>query len=118
MTQYEELKQEIKELHSDIELIKNAMGGTFVYNYIDKNMPEWVRPTVQKLADKGYIKGDGSGFGLSDELLRMLVINDRADIYDRKVNEELYDGGWNQPPYFFARTSKNQDFYHKIKKTF
>lgn len=40
MTQYEELKQEIKELHSDIDLIKNAMGGTFVYNYIDENMPE------------------------------------------------------------------------------
>ena len=45
-------------------------------------MPEWARPTIQKLVDKDILKGDGNGLNLTDELLRMLVINDRAGIYD------------------------------------
>ena len=71
MTQYEELKKMI-------ENISNPM----IYNYIDDKMPEWAKPTIQKLVDKGALKGDENGLGLTDELLRILVINDRAGIYD------------------------------------
>ena len=54
-----------------------------VYNFIDGNMPEWARPTIQKLVDKGCLKGDENGLNLTDELLRILVINDRAGIYGK-----------------------------------
>lgn len=60
----------------------DKIDGKMVYNYIDKNMPEWAIPTVKKLTDKGYLKGDDTGLNLTDELLRMLVINDRAGLYD------------------------------------
>ena len=71
LSQYEELKAQIDKL-----------ANPMIYNYIDENMPEWARPTIQKLVDKGILKGDGNGLNLTDELLRMLVINDRAGIYD------------------------------------
>lgn len=37
--------------------------------------------TVQKLIDKGLLKGEGDGLGISYDLLRVLVINDRAGLY-------------------------------------
>ena len=69
----------LNELMARVEKLEKPM----IYNYIDDNMPEWARPTVQKLVDKGFLKGDGGGLGLTDELLRILVINDRAGLYDR-----------------------------------
>ena len=71
MAQYEELKGRLDKL-------ENPM----IYNYIDENMPEWARPTIQKLVDKGILKGDGEGLNLTEELLRILVINDRAGLYE------------------------------------
>lgn len=54
-----------------------------IYNYADENMPDWARPTIQKMMDKGLLKGDeNSCLGLTDELLRVFVTNDRARIYD------------------------------------
>lgn len=53
-----------------------------IYNYIDSNMPEWARPTIQKLIDKGFLKGNEKGeLGLNDTMLKLLVINDRAGLY-------------------------------------
>ena len=53
-----------------------------VYNYIDKNMPEWARPTIQKLVGKGILVGNEKGeLGLSDNDLKQFVVNDRAGIY-------------------------------------
>ncbi len=53
-----------------------------IYNYVDENMPAWARPTVQKLMNKGALKGNENGeLGLTDDLLRMLVINDRMGLY-------------------------------------
>ena len=70
---------ELKKLEERVKKLETPM----IYNYIDENMPEWARPTIQKLVDKGYLKGDGNGLGLTDELLRILVINDRAGLYDK-----------------------------------
>ena len=53
-----------------------------VYNYIDENMPEWARPTIQKLVDKGILKGNENGLNLTEDLMRILVIYDRSRIYD------------------------------------
>ena len=54
-----------------------------VYKALEE-VPETGRATVKKLIDKGLLKGDSSpslGLNLSEELVRMLVINDRAGLY-------------------------------------
>ena len=71
MTQYEELDKRI-------EKIENKM----IYNYIDKNMPDWARPTIQKLVDKKLLVGNEKGeLGLTEEMLKLYVVNDRAGLY-------------------------------------
>ncbi len=54
-----------------------------IYNYIDDNMPDWARPTIQKLVDKGILKGDENCLNLTEDAIRILVINDRAGLYDK-----------------------------------
>ena len=46
-----------------------------------EDIPKWGKPTVEKLVHKGYLDGTGDGFGLTYDLLRILVINDRAGLY-------------------------------------
>ena len=59
-------------------------GTEMVYNYIDDNMPDWARPTIQKLVKKGAIQGNAKGeLGLTDIMLRLLVINDRTGCYGK-----------------------------------
>lgn len=83
MTETERKKfNEIVNIVSDLAVDVNKIKNKMIYNYIDKNMPEWARPTIQKLVDKGYLQGNENGLNLTDELLRMLVINDRAGLYD------------------------------------
>lgn len=85
MAQYEELKQEIKDLTETVKVLATEvhnLKNPMVYNYIDDNMPEWARPTITKLMDKGFLKGDEEGrLNLDENMLRMLVINDRAGVY-------------------------------------
>lgn len=76
MTQYEELKAEIKANKTKLDKI-----DTYIYNYIDDNMPEWARDTIQKLVNKGILSGDGNGLNLNTDMLRMLVILDRAGVF-------------------------------------
>lgn len=68
----------LEELENRIAKLENKM----VYNYIDTNMPDWAKPTIQKLVDKGYLKGDGNGLGLTDEMLKIFVILDRAGEFE------------------------------------
>ncbi len=73
-----DLVTRMDELEQRINRLENPM----IYNYIDNNMPEWARETVQKLVDKGYLKGNDQGeLGLTDEMLKLFVINDRAGLY-------------------------------------
>lgn len=98
-TEYEELKAKLTAVDnsltnlyniviaakSDIDALKHPM----IYNYVDRNLPEWARPSIQKMMDRDLLKGDENGcLGLTDELLRVFVTNDRAGIYDRR-----WDGG-------------------------
>lgn len=88
MTQYEELQAEnerqneiINTMGQEIAELKNA-ANPMIYNYIDDNMPDWARPTIQKMVDKGFLQGDETGsLGLTEELLRIFVTNDRAGVY-------------------------------------
>lgn len=53
-----------------------------VYNRVE-DCPAWAKDTVQKLVNKGFLQGDDKGkLALSTDLLRLLVINDRAHLYD------------------------------------
>ena len=53
------------------------------WGYIDGNLPSWAKPTIRKLYGKGILKGDSSGnLQLSYVMLRMLVILDRAGVFD------------------------------------
>lgn len=50
------------------------------YNAV-KGMPDWAQATIQKLIDRGYLSGSGTSLNLSEDMLRMFVINDRAGLY-------------------------------------
>lgn len=77
-TEMEQLKKDVAQLKNDVAAIKNKM----IYAWVDDNMPDWAKPTVTKLMNKGYLKGDNEGkLNLDDNMLRILVINDRAGIY-------------------------------------
>ena len=86
--EYEELKVEndrqndiINQMGTELEELRNT-AKAIIYDYIDENMPEWAVPTIQKLVDKGLLKGDEEGkLGLTEDLMRMLIINDRAGVY-------------------------------------
>lgn len=43
--------------------------------------PSWAQKTIQKLVKKGFLSGDGKNLDLSHDMVRMLVINDRAGVY-------------------------------------
>lgn len=70
MTQYNELKQSISSIRSDIDDIKNPM----IYNWIDDNMPEWAREGVAYCVEHGLIQGTGDGLGLDDKDLKYCTI--------------------------------------------
>ena len=68
-----------KKLYDDLI---DYVGGDIVkrYNSID-DCPEWAKDTIKKLIKKGYLTGDGESLNLSEDMIRMLVINDRAGVY-------------------------------------
>lgn len=46
---------------------------------------DWLRPTIKKLVDKGYLKGDETGsLQISYMFGRLLVVLDRAGVFDKK----------------------------------
>jgi N-acetylmuramoyl-L-alanine amidase len=71
MTQYEELKKLITKIKEP------------VYHYL-KDVPEWGQPTIKKIWDKGYFKGENANdLNLPYSMLRALVILDRAGAFDK-----------------------------------
>ena len=70
-----------------IKTIQTEGGGSVCCKVSYKTLedvPEYGRAIVKKLIDKGLLKGyaDSSlGLNLSEELVRILVINDRAGLY-------------------------------------
>lgn len=74
VSQYETLLNEIKKLQDAQEK---------VYHY-GKDVPDWGKATLQKLMNKGLYKGSSdSDLNLPESMLRVLVINDRAGLYDK-----------------------------------
>lgn len=61
--------------------ISKAENAKKVYNSVAE-CPAWAKDTVQKLVNKGFLHGDDQGkLALTTDLLRLLVINDRAHLY-------------------------------------
>lgn len=46
-----------------------------------KAVPTWGQPTVKKLMDRNLLQGDGTSLDLSRDMLRLLVILDRAGAF-------------------------------------
>lgn len=83
MTQYEELKNIISKQEKEITALKAKLDkvDTYIYNYIDDNMPKWAKPTIKKLVDKGVLVGDDNGLNLNKIMMRILVVLDRIGIF-------------------------------------
>lgn len=52
------------------------------YNTV-KECPDWAQATIQKLVKKGYLNGNGEGLDLSADMVRLLVIHDRAGVFGK-----------------------------------
>ena len=48
-----------------------------------ETVPEWGRETVDKLLARGFLRGADGKLALSEEMLRVLVVVDRAGAFDR-----------------------------------
>ncbi len=77
--EFDYYKEVIDRLADRVNKLENPM----IYDYIDENMPEWARPTIQTMVDKGFLKGqDGGRLSLTYEMLRIFVILDRTGIFN------------------------------------
>ncbi len=54
--------------------------GAERFNTIDA-LPDWAKPTIQKMLNKGLLNGNGESLDLSLDMLRIFVVNDRAGLY-------------------------------------
>ncbi len=75
--------KEMDELKKELEKVREELkkATKVVYPKLE-DVPIWAKETVEKLVEKGYLKGDEHGeLNLDDTLVRVLVINDRAGIY-------------------------------------
>ena len=58
-------------------------GGLQVYQSAEQ-VPEWAKKTVTKLEERNLLLGDGNGLNLTEDLLRTLVILDRAGVFEKE----------------------------------
>lgn len=52
------------------------------YQTLDE-MPSWAKPTVERLLNQDILNGTGKGLDLSTDMLRMLVVLDRAGTFTK-----------------------------------
>ena len=60
-------------------------GGLMVYKTVN-DVPQWGQKTIQKLLSRGILEGDGENLNLSYDLVRTLVILDRAEVWKENNN--------------------------------
>ena len=78
MEELNKLKEQVAYLVGLVETLANPM----IYNYIDENMPEWARKSVQKAVDKGVLSGTDEGWNLKYDDLRVIVWLDRLGLLE------------------------------------
>ena len=65
------------------ENVKEILTMKKVYKKLS-DVPDWAKPTIEKLVELGALNGDENGnLNLSDEMVRIFVVNDRMGIYER-----------------------------------
>ena len=75
-----EEKQAFEALKKEVETLKNQVEK--VYHYTSE-LPDYAKPVIQKLLDrKLYAGASDSDLNLPENLMRTLVINDRAGLYN------------------------------------
>ena len=75
----EQERQKFNALVEQVE--KLTLDKEKVYHYT-KELPDWAKPIIQKLMDKGiYLGASDSDLNLPETLMRVLVLNDRAGLY-------------------------------------
>lgn len=77
MAQYEELKNEITQLTETVKVLATELSNLkhpMIYNYIDKNMPEWARSAVSWAVENGILNGDENGLNLDDKDIRYITM--------------------------------------------
>lgn len=63
---------------------EDFLGGLTMYKKLE-NVPDWAKPTVQRLMEQDILLGDENGdLNLSGDMVRTLVILDRAGVFDTK----------------------------------
>jgi len=78
MEELNKLKEQVTYLAGLVETLANPM----IYNYIDENMPQWARESVQKAVNKGIPNGSGEGLNLQYDDLRFFVWLDRLGLLE------------------------------------
>ena len=78
MSKYEAIE---KELADDLREVDARTGVK--YNTVEKCPKKWLRPTVEKLVSKDYLKGTPEGLSLTSDMARTLVVLDRAGAFDK-----------------------------------
>ena len=63
------------------EVIQILNEQKIIFDTIDQ-VPDWAKPTIKKLISKGLLQGEGDKLNLTYDLARVLVVNDRAGLYD------------------------------------
>ena len=83
VSEAEKLTKRIELLNAEVdELRREVANGREKYFETLDDVPSWAKATVKKLVEREVLKGDGKDLDLSYTLLRLLVINDRAGVYD------------------------------------
>jgi putative N-acetylmuramoyl-L-alanine amidase len=85
-------KEENDMTEAEVRKIATQVANDLIYKYVTSKeekvyykldeVPDWGKSTVKKLIDKGILKGTDKGLELTSDLLRQLVINDRAGLYN------------------------------------
>lgn len=76
---YEDFEEYFRNFKDNIE--KEGEEVRYI-NY--ESIPEYAKSAIRKVMSKGYLKGDENGkLDITESMIRMIVINDRAGLYDR-----------------------------------
>lgn len=61
------------------KLLKEEDDDMKYYEKVSE-LPDWAKPTIQKVIDKGVLKGTGAGLHLSEENMKMFIYMDRLGL--------------------------------------
>jgi len=62
--------------------------GEVRFNHVDE-LPDWARPTIVRLVQLGHLRGDGTGLDLSMDMVRIFVILDRAEVFEKIDDDSI-----------------------------